>query len=674
MNIFFEKLQTPFETLPFEQISIDDYLPAIKKAMNLARERIQRAKNSSDRTFSGFVFDFLESSRELDLIVYSFFNLLSAHTNDKMEKVARELSPMVANFSNDLLLDGELFSCIKKVYENREAQNLTVEEQAILEDQYRCFVRNGAMLGEKDKKKLREVDTHLSQLGVEFGSNVLQAKNQYCLSLEKKDLEGIPKENWEMFENAASERGLSGYAITFDFPVYSAFMKDAEKRSLRESIYRDFVKTATSGEFDNRGICLEIVRLRKRRAHLLGYENHAAFVMERRMAQTPQRVLEFLDNLKESSLSKAKQEVKELLLFAKQRDGLDKLMPWDFSFYGEKYKKHLFDFDDSLLRPYFQLEKVIDGVFEVAFRLYGLRFKENSKISKYHEDVKAFEVSFEGSDKVSGILYGDFFPRLSKRQGAWMCSYREQCRDAIPHVGIVCNFTKSTSTKPSLLTHNEVLTLFHEFGHALHALLSECQYRALSGTQVYWDFVELPSQIMENWVFEKECLDIFARHYKTGEPIDKSLVNKIKKSRTFLEGYATIRQLSLATLDMTLHTKNIDGLGEDKNSLLSLEKEIMGEFNLFDYWEEGASVCASFGHIFNGGYSAGYYSYKWAEVLDAHAFEVFQEKGIFDREAAESFQNNILSKGGTEHPMTLYQRFRKEKPDISSLLRRCDLL
>ena len=669
MKIFFEKLNTPFETLPFGQWEIADYLPAAKRAISLAYERVEELKNSSPDTFGSFLYPYLESSRELDLITGAFFNLHHSNTSDEMEQVAQELSPMLTQFSNDLLLDAELFQKVKGVYNTRDSQNLTIEEQTILEDQYKTFVRNGALLGEEDKQQLRKVDEKLAKLKLEFGKNALTVNNQFIRSVSEEDLVGIPKENWEIFQNAAQEKGLSGYAVTLDMPVYMAFMKGSENRSLREEVYIQFVQTATSGEYDNKNICTEIINLRRQRANILGYADHPAFVLERRMAQTSQEVMDFLQSLKEKAFPKAQDEMVQLSQFAKQRDSIEKFRPWDFNFYGEKYQKQLFNFDDEVLRPYFQLENVIEGAFEVAARLYNVSFKENSDIAQYHPEVKVYEVVDLKSSKVCGIFYTDFFPRSSKHRGAWCTYFRRQSQGKVPHVSIVCNFTKSTSTRPSLLTHREVSTLFHEFGHALHNLLSKCQYFALSGSQVYWDFVELPSQLMENWTFEKECLDLFAKHYQTGELIPASLVEKIKQSQSFLEGFATMRQLSLATLDMTLHTMDPEQIGD----IIETERNIMKEFDLFHYRPANACMCTTFGHIFNGGYSAGYYSYKWAEVLDADAFELFKEKGIFDSQTAQSFRDHILAKGGTEHPMALYQRFRGRKPDISALLRRCGL-
>ena len=670
MNIFFQEFKTPFSTLPFGQWQTADYLPSAQHAMQLARERIKKLKDSSENTFSGFLLPYLESSKELDMMALVFFNLYAANTNDEMEQVAQKFSPLLTEFSNELLLDTELFQKIKATYENRNSQKLTTEEHTILEEQYKSFVRNGALLGEIEKQKLCELDQQLATLKVEFGKNALQSKNQFVLQVTEEELQGVPKEDWDIFRNAAKERGLSGYAVTFDFPIYLPFMKRGENRALREKVYTEYGQTATQGEFNNLPICLKIIDLRKQRAELLGYSDHAAFILEQRMAKSSREVMEFLTDLKNKADPKARDEIRKLTQLAKDRDQIDELRPWDFSFYSEKYKKQFLNFDDEILRPYFKLENVIQGLFDVATKLYGLSFQENTEIPKYHEDVKVYEVIEKDSSQVCGIFYEDLFPRPSKRQGAWMCYYRKQSEKQIPHVSIVCQFAKSTSQRPSLLTHGEVLTLFHEFGHALHGLLSKCQYNVLSGPQVYWDFVELPSQLMENWAFEKECLDLFARHYQTGELIPQSLMEKIKKSQTFLEGCATMRQLSLGFLDMALHTMNPDELTD----IMKKEAEIMQEFNLFHYRHPNACQSATFGHIFNGGYSAGYYSYKWAEVLDADAFEVFQKKGIFDQKTAKSFKDNILSKGGTEHPMVLYQRFSGGKrPNPSALLKRSGL-
>ncbi|MCY4645048.1 MAG: M3 family metallopeptidase, partial [Bacteriovoracales bacterium] len=540
MKIFFEEFKTPFKTLPFGKWKIEDYLPAVKKAMRLAKERIEVLKNSSKKAdFDHFLSPYLESTKELDLISRTFFNLHSAHTCNEMEKAAGELSPLLSAFSNDLFLDAKIFEQLKMTYDKREeGRKLTVEEKTILEDEYKTFVRNGALLSEEKKRALREVDEQLAKLQVQFGKNALKAKNQYVMPVTKDDLDGIPEDNLEIFRNVAKEKGLSGHAVTFDFSVYMPFMQGCKKRALREKVYTDYVQSATDGEFDNRSICKDMISLRKKRAGILGYPDHATFVLERRMAESSQEVMDFLDEFKAKALKKAQDEMKELSAFAKEMDSIDRLMPWDFYFYSEKYKKQLFDFDDDTLRPYFPLESVVQGVFETALRLYGIRFKENNEIPTYHQDVTAYEVWDDRTSKICGIFYADFFPRSSKRQGAWMCNYRKQSQEQIPHVAIVCNFTKPVKDRPSLLTHGEVLTLFHEFGHALHGLLSKCRYSALSGPQVYWDFVELPSQLMENWAFEKECLDIFAKHYKTKETIPRSLLKKIKESQSFFEGHA----------------------------------------------------------------------------------------------------------------------------------------
>lgn len=671
MEVFFKKLNTPYETIPFDKLDIDGYLPAAKKAIELARERIEELKRSEKTGFDDFLVPYLESSKELDLIASVFFNLHYAETNDSMESVAGELSPLLAQFSNNLLQDKGVFFRIKELYEKTQENNqsFSVEERTIIEDQYKTFIRNGSLLSEDEKESVREIDERLAILGVEFGKNALQANNQFYLQLSEDDLEGIPQENWSIFKHAAEEKGLTGYAVTFDAPVYIAFMQGAQKRELRKKVYKEYVQRATSGDFDNREICKEIILQRRKRANILGYPDHSSFILERRMAKEPDEVIKFLNHLKKYALPRAKQEIEELSKFAKEGGLSENLMPWDFAFYSEKYKKHLFDFDDEVLRPYFKLENVIRGVFDVASRLYGIQFKENKDIAIYHQEVESYEVISGENQEVCGILYTDFFPRPSKRQGAWMCCYREQSEGNIPHIGIVCNFTKPTATRPSLLTHQEVLTLFHEFGHALHGLLSKCRYRFLSGTQVYRDFVELPSQMMENWTFEKECLDLFARQYETKEPIPQNLMDKLKQSRTFQEGYATLRQLSFAHLDMMLHQMKPESLDD----ILEVENKLMKEFDLFNFRYPRACMCTTFSHIFNGGYSAGYYGYKWAEVLEAHAFELFKKEGIFNPEIAKNFRNCILARGGSEHPMILYKRFRGEEPSIEALLDRSGL-
>ena len=545
----------------------------------------------------------------------------------------------------------------------------------LLNKTFKGFSRNGALLNDTDKQKLREIDVALSKLSLEFGEHVLAETNRYELVLENEaDVDGLPAHAKEMAAHTAKEKGHEGkWVITLDYPSYVPFMTYAKNRELRKKLSLAFASKAFKGdELDNQEIVKKIVNLRHERANLLGYATHADFILEERMAESPKKVMNFLDEIMQYGKPGAEQDVAEVAAYAKKLDGLDKLERWDFGYYSEKLKKEKYTIDDELLKPYFQLENVVEGVFQAAGKLFGLKFTEVDNIDKYHEEVTTYEVTDQEGKHVA-VFYADFFPRAGKRAGAWMTSYAGQYKDAEgdhrPHVSIVCNFTKPTPTTPSLLTFNEVTTLFHEFGHALHGMLADGTYESLTGTSVYWDFVELPSQVFENWCYEKECLDLFARHYETGELIPTELVDKIKASANFMEGYQTMRQLGFGKLDMAWH-------GQDNSEIENVsdfEKAIFSETDVLPALE-GTNMSCSFSHIFQGGYSAGYYSYKWAEVLDADAFEMFKEQGIFNQEVAHSFQKNVLSAGGSEHPMTLYKRFRGKEPDVKALLRRAGLI
>ncbi len=678
MNPLLQKFETPFETAPFHLIENSHFLPALKEAISQGQEDIEKIKSNFERaTFSNVCEALERAGKNLGRVSSVFFNLHSAESNDELQAIAKEFSPMLTAYFNDLLLDEELFEKIKKNYESREKLNLSSEEMTLVEKQYKNFVRNGALLSKDQKKRLREIDKELSSLRLHFGDNVLKESNDFVMLLDKeKELEGLPEGAKEAAALAAKERGHAGkWVVTLDYPSYIPFMKYAKNRELREKLFRAFTSKAfRENQFDNQKNVKDIVNLRFERANLLGYRTHANFVLEERMAETPERVEEFLNHFLDKAKPRAVEEMEELKAFATEKEGLsaEEFMPWDYPFWAEKLRKEKYDLDEEMLKPYFKLDNVIDGIFTVAEKLYGIRFKERRDIPVYHEDVRVFEV-VDKKDRHIGVFYGDYFPRSGKRNGAWANTLRDQHfgerKNIRPHVVNICNFTKPTESKPSLLTFNEVLTLFHEFGHGLHALLSDCKYESLGGTHVFWDFVELPSQIMENWAFEKECLDLFATHFETGEKIPEELIEKIKASKNFHEGLQTLRQLSFALLDMSWHNQDPSGI-EDVNRF---EKEVMKECQLLPVLLESNMSC-SFGHIFQGGYSAGYYSYKWAEVLDADAFEHFKEKGIFDRLTAENFQENVLSKGGSEHPMELYKRFRGREPDPEALLRRAGLI
>jgi len=563
---------------------------------------------------------------------------------------------------------------VKTVFDNRETLHLTQEEGILLDKQYKSFARNGANLNESDKKKLREIDAQLSTSSLKFGENVLAETNTFQMHLtNEKDVSGLPESVKEAAKEMAISKEKKGWVFTLDYPSYIPFLTYADNRELRKKIAIAAGKKAfQKNAFNNESIVLEIVNLRHQRANLLGYKTHAHFVLQERMAETPEKVIEFSNNLLEKAKPAAIKEFENLKKYAKKLDKIDQLQKWDGAYYSEKLKKELFDLDQELLKPYFTLENVIAGVFEIANRLYDLNFEETSTIDKYHEDVKTYRVTDNNGEFIADF-YADFHPRKGKRNGAWMTSYKtQQIKNGInerPQVSIVCNFTKPTKTTPSLLTFNEVTTLFHEFGHALHGMLANTIYGSLSGTSVSWDFVELPSQILENWCYEKEALELFAKHYKTGEVLPMKYIEKIKESASFHEGMQTLRQLSFGLLDMHWHGQNPSEI----KSVKEFENNAFADIKLYPDVSENC-MSTAFSHIFQGGYSAGYYSYKWAEVLDADAFEYFLEEGIFNKKVATKFKENILSKGGTEKPMVLYKRFRGKEPKSDALLKRAGLI
>jgi peptidyl-dipeptidase Dcp len=600
-----------------------------------------------------------------------------------MQKIAQEVSPLLTEFSNDIALNEDLFKRIKSVYDQKESLDLTTEQATLLDKKFKGFSRNGALLNEADKVKLREIDTELAKLKLTYGENVLAETNNYQLHITNEaDLKGLPAGAKEMASSLAKSKGVDGWIFTLDFPIYLPFVTYVDNRELRKEIaIAAGKKSFQDNEFDNKENVKRIVELRHKRANLLGYHSHSHFVLEERMAQNPSNVQSFLNDLLEKAKPAAEKEFAQLSAFAKELDGIDQLEKWDGAYYSEKLKQNLFSLDDELLKPYFKLENVLNGAFTIAEKLFGITFREVFDIDKYHEEVQTFEVlspSSRGSHELVAIFYSDFFPRKGKRNGAWMTSFKPQyIKDGInerPHVSIVCNFTppivssEKSKSKPSLLTFNEVTTLFHEFGHALHGMLANTTYPSLSGTSVYWDFVELPSQVMENWCYEPEALALFAKHYETGEIIPQQYVEKIKESASFLEGMATLRQLSFGILDMTYHGKS-----QTIDDVKAFEKQAMEGTSLYPDVAENC-MSTSFSHIFQGGYSSGYYSYKWAEVLDADAFAYFQEKGIFNTEVATKFKDNVLSKGGTELPMELYKKFRGQEPKVEALLKRAGLV
>ena len=675
MKILTQKFNTKHDTAPFSQIKIADYKPAFIENIATAKAEIDAIiNNDAAPTFENVIEALEFSGNALDRLSSIFFNLNSAETNDEMQKIAQEVTPLLTDFSNDITLNEVLFLKIKNVSDKKSTLNLSTEQTTLLDKKFKSFSRNGALLSNDHKEQLRAIDTELAQLKLTYGENILAETNNYQLHIiDQNKLKGLPEGTLEAAKAAAKSKNLNGYIFTLDMSSYLPFVTYAENRELRKEISIAAGKKAFQhNEFNNEAITIKIAQLRFKRAELLGYKTHAHFVLEERMAQNPDKVKAFLNDLLQKAKPAAEREFNQLTAFAKELDNIDHLEKWDGAYYSEKLKQKLFNLDDEKLKPYFKLENVLQGAFTIANKLFGLSFTEVFDIDKYHEEVKTYEVSDEFGALVA-VFYADFFPRKGKRNGAWMTSFKSQyikeSKNERPHISNVCNFTKPTATKPSLLTFNEVTTLFHEFGHGLHGMLANTVYPSLSGTSVYWDFVELPSQVMENWCYEPEALALFAKHYQTNEIIPQEYVQKIKESANFQEGMATLRQVSFALLDMAFHSNNPMEITDVK----TFEKASFDGTNLYpDVAENCKSV--SFSHIFNGGYSSGYYSYKWAEVLDADAFAYFQEKGIFNKDVAAKFKENVLSKGGTELPMELYKRFRGQEPKADALLKRAGLV
>jgi len=673
-NPLLQNFDTPFNTAPFSKIKTAHFKPAFKEAIALAKKEIDLIINNYNvPNFENTVVALDFAGHTLDRLSSIFFNLNAAETNDAIQKIAQEVSPWLSEFSNDIRLNEKLFVKIKTVYKQRKKLNLNTEQLTLLTKKYKLFSRNGANLSTSDKEKLREIDTQLSKLSLTFGEHVLADANAYQMHLtSESDLEGLPEHAKEAAKLLAENKDLKGWLITLDYPSYIPFMTYAKNRNLREKLAKAFGKKGfQKNDNNNEQVVLDIVKLKAQRAQLLGYKTHADFVLEERMAKNPTRVLDFLNTILVKAKPAAQKEFEQLKNLA-EADGIQDFLKWDAAYYSEILKKQTLDLDEEQLKPYFKLENVLEGVFKVAQKLYGINFELINNIDTYHPDVKTFKVTDE-KGAYKAVFYADFFPRPGKRQGAWMTSYKDQWlkggENSRPHISIVCNFTKPTKSQPSLLTFNEVTTLFHEFGHALHGMLANTTYPSLSGTSVYWDFVELPSQVLENWCYEKETLDLFAVHYKTGEKMPSDLIKKIKAASNFLEGLATLRQLSFGLLDMQWHTQDPSEIKEVK----SFESAAFANTQLYPDVTENC-MSTAFSHIFQGGYSAGYYSYKWAEVLDADAFAYFKEKGIFNKEVAQKFKENILSKGGTEDPMILYKRFRGQEPNPDALLKRAGLV
>ncbi len=671
-NPFFSEYDTPFGVPPFSKIKEEHFMPAFKEGMKQQKREIEAIINNPETpTFENTIEAMERSGALLTKVSDVFDNLTSANTNDNLQEIAKEVTPLLSGHNDDINLNPNLFERVKQVYDKKDEIALSGEQSALLEKYYKNFVRGGANLDPEKQKRFREINEQLSLFSLQFGENILKEDNAFELVIDnEEDLAGLPQSAVKGAAETASERGYEGkWVFTLHKPSLIPFLQYSEKRGLREKMFKGYINRGDNGnELDNKEILSKMAALRVERANLLGYKTHADFILDENMAKTPDRVYKLLDQLWVAALPIAKKEAKDMQEMIKSEGNDFKLEAWDWWYYSEKVKKARYDLDDAALRPYFKLENVRDGAFAVATNLYGITFEERPDLPVYHPDVKAFEVK-EADGKHIGILYTDYFPRASKRGGAWMNAYRKQFRqdgkNITPVIANVCNFSKPTGDKPALLSFDEVETLFHEFGHALHGLLSNSTYHTISGTSVPRDFVELPSQIMENWASEPEVLKSYARHYETNEPIPDELIEKLENSGHFNQGFATVEYLAASFLDMDWHTltevKELDPVEFENNSLnkIGLIPEIVSRYR-----------SPYFRHIFSGGYSSGYYSYIWAAVLDADAFEAFKENGLFDKKTALAFRENVLSKGGSDDPMTLYVKFRGAEPKIEPLLKR----
>ena len=666
-NPLLKTFSTPYQSAPFNEIKEEQFLPAFQELIILSEKEIDDiVQNKEDATFENVIEALAFSGEKLEVVSGIFFNLNSAETNDEIQKIAQEVSPLLTEFSAKISQNLALFEKIKKVFDEKAKYNLNEEQEMLLNETYKGFVRSGALLDDADKEKFKKISIELSKKSLQFGQNVLAETNNYFKHIsDEKELAGIPEAILEQYREEAKERNLDGFVVTLQYPSFLPLMTYAENRELRKELaLANGKKSFQNNEFDNQNLIKEIISLKQEKAKLLGYENYADYVLEERMAKSPAQVKSFLNELLEKAKPYAEKEVEELKKLAKA-DGIEDMESYDHTFYAERLRKQKFDIDDEELKPYFQLEKVQEAVFGLAKTLFGLEFKETTDVQKYHEEVKTYEIFEDG--KFKALLYADYFPRKGKRAGAWMTSFKSQSinngENNRPHISVVCNFSKPTSETPSLLTFQEVTTLFHEFGHALHGVLANTTYPNLSGTSVKWDFVELPSQFLENYCYEPEFLKTFAKHYQTGEVLPNEKIQKISDSKNFMEGYQTIRQIGFGLLDMAYHSDS-----EKVGDVKTFEVEETKATNLYPSNPE-TIMSTSFSHIFQGGYSAGYYSYKWAEVLDADAFQYFKENGIFNPEIAAKYKI-LLSSGGTKNPMELYKSFRGSEPKVESLLKR----
>jgi peptidyl-dipeptidase Dcp len=670
-NPFFETYSTPHQTIPFNEIKLEHYFTAFEEAMKVQSKEVDELiNNSAEPSFENTIVKLEHSGELMSKVGGAFYNMLSSETSDELQAIAEKLSPILSEHSNSIRLNEKLFARVKAVYDNRANLKLSVEESMLLKETYDGFANNGANLSEADKAIYKDLSKELSLLTLQYGQNVLKETNNYSLLITDKNLlAGLPVDEMEMLAENARKAGKEGWLLNLKTTTLVPFMKYADNRDLRRELYMaNVTRCMSGGEFDNREIVKKIVNLRLKVANLLGYKCYADYALIHRMAENKENVYDLLDKLRVAYKPTSEKEYQAVQAYADKKGAYFKLQPWDWSYYSEKLKDEQYAVNDEMLRPYFELEHVKKAVFGLATRLYGLHFTKNTSIPVYHPEVEAFDVT-DSNGKFIAVLYTDFHPRDSKRSGAWMSEFKgqwiENGLDSRPQITIVMNFTRPTATKPALLTFDEVNTLLHEFGHALHGMITKCHYESLSGTNVYRDFVELPSQLMENWGTEKEFLDGFAVHYQTGEKIPAELIQKIKASENFNVAYFCLRQLSFGYLDMAWHTidKPFDG------DVIAYEKQAMASTQILPS-VANTGMSPTFSHIFNGGYSAGYYSYKWAEVLDADAFSVFSKHGIFDKKTADSFRENVLERGGTEHPMTLYKRFRGQAPTIDALLKR----
>ena len=673
-NPLLTESSAPFGAPQFDKIEDAHYLPAFEAAIAEAKAEIDAiVANEQEPTFENTIEAMEYSGKTLDQVAGIFYNLMESNTNDAMQATAEQISPMLTEYSMCVSLNNDLFQRVKAVYEKKDELGLEKDQLKLLEDNYKSFVRGGANLSDEDKALYSKWSEELSLVTLQFSKNVLAATNAYTLHVtEEADLAGLPEFVRTMAAETAAEKGLEGWAFTLQAPSYGPFMKYSQNRELRKQLWMAYNTRAVGGEFDNTEIVKQIVDLRIKIANILGYETYADYALEDRMAKTTPTVNEFIMNLLEPSLKYAKKDVADVLAYAKKNGFNDsKLMPWDFSYWSERYQEAEYSLNAEELKPYFQLESCIDAVFGLANRLYGVTFEELNNVPKYHEDVKVYEVKDADGSHLA-LFYADFFPRASKRGGAWMTEFRGQSiRNGVeyrPFISIVCNFTKPTADAPSLITHDEFTTFLHEFGHALHGIFAEGRYGSLTGTSVSRDFVELPSQIMENWAFEPEYLNSFAKHYQTGEPIPAELIEKVVAAKNYLAGYAQVRQLHFGYLDMAWHTlKEVPAM-----STIEFEEKTLAPYLVVPA-AEGTCFSTAFSHIFSGGYSAGYYSYKWAEVLEADAFSLFKEKGIFNTEVSHSFRENILSKGSTDDADVLYRNFRGHDPQPEALMKKLGL-